>query len=268
VDSFFSGTFTLKQVRFNHTIERITLPDMCGRFLLALIPEAYLGLLRIDQTPNFGPDLFAPRMNIAPTQQILIARHNNTESSAGRELAAVRWGMIPPWAGAEDAKRRPVFNARSETLWEKPMFKSAAARRRCVVPASGFYEWRKPQTPRGRKQPFLIERSDSAPMLFAGVWSSWRPKDDPQAEPIECCAIITTAPNAAMAPIHDRMPVILDGAIGADRWLEESQNNQAAFDALLRQEASPAVSVREIDSVPPTYGNHRRPDNNGHTLFG
>lgn len=222
---------------------------MCGRFLLSLIPEEYAGLLRIAHVPNFSADLFMPRMNIAPTEQILIAR-----GSEDRELAAARWGMLAPWASRDEAFKRPIFNARSETAWEKPLFKAAASSQRCVVPASGFYEWQKPATPRGRKQPHLIRRADGAPMFFAGLWSSWRPRGEPEAATTENCAILTTAPNEQMAPIHDRMPVILSDSAAVDRWLDAQPSDRGDFEDLLRPEAAPALEIRTIERV----GNNRR----------
>jgi putative SOS response-associated peptidase YedK len=221
---------------------------MCGRFLLSLIPEEYAGLLRIDHVPNLGPDLYAPRLNIAPTQQIILAR-----PAAGtpgvRELATARWGMIPPWATPEEALNRPIFNARSETAWEKPLFREAARHRRCVIPADGFYEWRQPATPGSRKQPMLVSRSDSSPMFFAGIWSDWRRKDQPETPGLACCAILTTSPNGAMAPIHDRMPVILLEAPSIDRWLSEQPAEYSDLASLLRPCPSSSLTIKPVDKV-------------------
>lgn len=217
---------------------------MCGRFLLSLIPEEYAGLLRIAHVPNFSADLFMPRMNITPAQQILIAR-----GAEERELAAARWGMLAPWAPRDEAFKRPIFNARSETAWEKPLFKESARTRRCVVPASGFYEWQKPATPRGRKQPFLIRRADGAPLFFAGLWSNWRPKGEPEAETTENCAILTTAPNGQMAPIHDRMPVILHDQTAVDRWMDSRSSDRGDFEDLLGPDAAPDLDIQAIERV-------------------
>ena len=226
---------------------------MCGRYLLSLIPEEYARLLRIDHVPNLGPDLYGPRYNIAPTQQIVIAR-GDTQGRGGRELAAVRWGMIPPWAAPDDAFKRPIFNARCETAWEKPLFKEAARERRCVIPADGFYEWRKPAAPGGRKQPFLIRRSDAAPMFFAGIWSAWRRKAQPEAATIESCAILTTTPNEVLTPIHDRMPVILLDPGSIEGWLSEAPGDRAGFASILRPCPSSALTITPIESV----GDNRR----------
>ena len=186
-------------------------------------------------------------------------------------LDAARWGMIPRWAKSVEEIKRPIFNARSETLWDKPMFKDAAQHQRCVVPASGFYEWQKAATPRGRKQPHLIEHRDSSPMFFAGVWSAWSPKDGDQTDAIQSCAILTTEPNEAMAPIHDRMPVILDNASRLDLWLDHGMTDEPALKNLLRPTPSETLTVTPINNV----GDNRRtlegPDTesstDGRTLF-
>jgi len=230
---------------------------VCGRFLLSMIPEEYAGLLRIAHLPALGAELFQPRMNIAPTQQIVIAR---VDDEGERRLDAARWGMIPHWAKSIEEIKRPIFNARSETLWDKPMFKDAAKHRRCVVPASGFYEWQKAETPRGRKQPHLIRRRDSSPMFFAGVWSAWSPKDGDQADTIRSCAILTTAPNEAMAPIHDRMPVILDSASSLDLWLDHAMTNELALKNLLRPTPPETLAVIPIDTVGDNRRTHEGPD--------
>jgi putative SOS response-associated peptidase YedK len=137
--------------------------------------------------------LFLPRFNVAPTQDIPVIR----DTDSGRELTWMRWGFIPPWA--KDPKSGPLLlNARAETASEKPAFRSAFKTARCLIPADGFYEWKKTN---GRKQPYLIHRADGKPFGFAGLWSRW--KD------IESCTILTTNANELVRDMHDRMPVIL-----------------------------------------------------------
>jgi len=239
---------------------------MCGRFLLSLIPEEYAGLLRIDHVPTLDPELFAPRLNIAPTQQILIARRD-ANGQGERRLAASRWGMIPPWTLSLDSVKNPIFNARSETAWEKPMFKGAARTGRCVVPASGFYEWRKPATPGGRKQPFLIKRSDASPMFFAGLNAFWRADDLAESEPIASCVILTTTPNEAMEAVHDRMPVILRDVASIDRWLTPEPVDRSVVEDLLGPCPSADLELTPIDRVGDNRRTESGPDKQSPTLF-
>jgi putative SOS response-associated peptidase YedK len=173
---------------------------MCTRYSL-IQSDLRQVLVQLGIAP---PDpLPASRYNVPPGSFLPAVRSG---ASGSREFALLRWGLVPAWARA--AGHAPV-NARAETLAEKPTFRDAFRRRRCLIPASGFFEW---QT-RGRvKQPWLIRRTDEAPFCFAGLWDTWTAPDD--AAPLETCAVITTAPNALMAPIHDRMPVILR----EDRW--------------------------------------------------
>ena len=239
---------------------------MCGRFLLSLIPAQYAGFLRIDHVPILGPGLDAPRMNIAPTQQIVIARC--ADGGRGqRELAAVVWGMLPRWAGSQDAGKRPIINARSETAWEKPLFKDAARNRRCVIPADGFSEWRQPAERRGRKQPCLIRRTDQAPMFFAGIWSASPRDDDPAAPAIERCAILTTTPNQALAPIHDRMPVLLSDVPSLDRWLGPGPVERSDVADLLRPCPDADLILEPVEDIDDIRRTQKRPDNAASSLF-
>jgi putative SOS response-associated peptidase YedK len=137
-----------------------------------------------------------------------------------RALELMRWGLVPFWA--EDLKiGTKLLNARSETALEKPAFREAMRRRRCLVPASGFYEW---TTIDGKKQPFHIVRRDGRPLAFAGLWEQWRGPDGP----LRSYTILTTGPNEIMEPIHNRMPVILDGEVAA-RWLDVSTPAEKAL---------------------------------------
>lgn len=182
---------------------------MCGRYSLTLPKEAVGRLFGVDVTRL--PEL-APRYNIAPSQPVAAVRM--AEGGAGRELAFLHWGFVPGWARDPGSMNQPI-NARGESVESKPMFRDAFRKRRCLVPADGFYEWK--QTAQG-KQPWRIERADGAPFAFAGLWDRWQGRD---GKVIESCAIVTTDANAAMRPIHDRMPVILDiGRFGP--WLEGS----------------------------------------------
>ncbi len=152
------------------------------------------------------------RYNIAPSQRIAVVRRS--EKSRERELVFLQWGLVPAWA-RDPASMRQQIMARGETVDAKPMFRDAFRKRRCLIPADGFYEWKSTAT---GKQPWRIERADGAPFALAGLWDRWQGRD---GTVIESCAIITTDANEAVRPIHDRMPVILDiGRFGP--WLEAS----------------------------------------------
>src|SRR3954451_19492613 len=198
---------------------------MCGRYLLhadrQLIERAF-GIRWTDEWPETPRDL-PLRFNIAPSQSVAIVRNRpgreltiirRTDGSAGRELVSVRWGLIPAWAKDRSIGNR-MINARAEGVSDKPSFRAAFRSRRCIVPASGFYEWQRQG--RGPKQPYLIQRKDGAPLGFAGLWERWH--DRASSEAVETCTIITCAPNELLAELHDRMPVILDPE-DYDRWLD------------------------------------------------
>ncbi|GJL71990.1 MAG: DUF159 family protein [Nitrosomonas sp.] len=180
---------------------------MCGRFALAY-PRSSL----IDWYDAASMPEIEPRYNIAPTANILVIRAGST----GRAGSMMRWGLIPRWA--KDIKKLPLLiNARAETVATKPIFKTAFHRQRCIIPASGFYEW-KPLKERQNKQPFYVSAKDGHPLSFAGIWETATVNETI----IDSCAIITTECNDLMRPIHERMPVILP--IEAwDTWLTASQ---------------------------------------------
>jgi putative SOS response-associated peptidase YedK len=176
---------------------------MCGRF--ALIVDASVLAEVFDVDP---PRELKPRFNIAPTQMIPIIRSG---AETPRECTMVRWGLVPSWAKDEKIGAR-MINARGETVAEKPSFRSAVKNRRCLVPASGFYEWVKTE---GGKQPHYIHFTDGRPFAFAGLWERWSRAED---RPLDTCTIITTTPNERIADLHDRMPVILPPG-RYDEWL-------------------------------------------------
>jgi putative SOS response-associated peptidase YedK len=191
---------------------------MCGRFTL-FEPDKILA-------KEFGVATFAPRSpryNIAPSQPVAAVRA--APSGAGRELALLRWGLIPSWS-KDPAVGNRLINARAETVSEKPSFRNAFRRHRCLIPANGFYEWQRREV---RKQPFYIRMHDGRPFAFAGLWDRW---ENPDKGVIETCTILTTATNALLAPIHDRMPVILPPAEYA-RWLDPSLQDPDSLAPLL-----------------------------------
>lgn len=166
---------------------------MCGRFSLSTPGSALAEQLQLAEVPAL-----APRYNIAPTQEIAVVRQVNSD----RILDLVRWGLIPSWATDPVIGAR-MINARAETVAEKPAFRAAFSRRRCLVLADGFYEW---QRTNGQKQPFYFHLRDNKPFAFAGLWEQWQGTD---GTTIDTCALLTTSANEVLRPIHERMPVIL-----------------------------------------------------------
>ena len=189
---------------------------MCGRFSLI----ADLGELAARFEFDSDWDAFDARHNIAPTQDVL-----TIVGGENRRLGFMRWGLIPRWAKSPSIGAR-MINARAETVAEKPAFRAAFRHRRCLVPADGFYEWRRVGK---SKIPMRIVMRSREPFAFAGIWSVWR---DADGERVPTCAIITTTPNATLAPIHNRMPVILSK--DAERlWLDDGVEDPDALSSVL-----------------------------------
>jgi putative SOS response-associated peptidase YedK len=188
---------------------------MCGRYSLELKSQKIVEAFQLAE--NIA---FSARYNIAPTQPAPVVRHD--AETTGRRLETIRWGLTPPWSKG----RRPIINARSETIAEKPSFREAFRQRRCLVPATGFFEWQK----LGKAtQPFCIRRRDRAVFALAGIWDRFR---DDDGNPVEAFAILTTGPNKTMSPVHDRMPVILD-ATDYSTWLEPALETITPLETLL-----------------------------------
>jgi putative SOS response-associated peptidase YedK len=199
---------------------------MCGRFVRFTSwaeLRRTLSLLTAAELP--------PSYNIAPTQQVLVAREHDGQ----REGVALRWGLIPSWA--KDQKT-PQINARAETAAEKPMFRAAFKKRRCLIVADGYYEWMKAGT---RKQPFFFRLKDKQPFAFAGLWETWHG----EAQPLETCAILTTTANALAKEVHDRMPVILTGD-EAKAWLDPDVVDSQALVGLLRPFAAERMEIYPV----------------------
>jgi len=208
---------------------------MCGRYSLTTPVESLRGLFGFDERPNL-----APRYNIAPTQAVAVVRP--ALEAGGRRLVMLRWGLVPSWAKDSSIGSR-MINARAETVAEKPAFRTAFRRRRCLVLADGFYEWKKSGD--GPKQPWRITSADATAFAFAGLWEHW---DSPDGETVETCAIVTTDAAPAIGHIHPRMPVILQPG-DLEGWLS---GDPADADALLHPyggalEAYPVS--RRINSV-------------------
>jgi putative SOS response-associated peptidase YedK len=187
----------------------------------------------------------APRYNIAPTQPVLAIIPSQTgrgESNRGNVATHFQWGLVPSWA-KEAAIGAKMINARAETVAEKPAFRHAFRRRRCLIPASGFYEWQ--ARANGPKQPFWISAADGGLLTFAGLWESWMSADGSE---IETCTIITTTASESLAPIHARMPVIV-AAADFQTWLDVSDETaSAAASALLRPAADGVTTARPVST--------------------
>jgi putative SOS response-associated peptidase YedK len=193
---------------------------MCGRYRLSrrkqLIEEYF------DTSP--WDDDWSPRYNIAPTQPVPVIRQHPKEPI--RQVSTIRWGLVPHWA--KDASgSASTINARSETAAEKPAFRDPLKFRRCLIPADGFYEWKRTGA---AKQPFCFEVNEGELFAFAGLWDGWKDSD---GQWIKSCTILTTTPNSVTGAVHDRMPVILDPG-SYDLWLDPGLQNVAAVSELLK----------------------------------
>ena len=182
---------------------------MCGRFTLSFeAPEAQQELELGEMPPDW-----LPRYNIAPSQPVAVVAEVNT-----RRVEWMKWGLIPSWAKDPTIGSR-MINARSETLSEKPSFRVAYARRRCLILANGFYEWQKIPGSGSSSTPYFFHLEDHRIFTFAGIWESWR---TPEGEDLHTCSIITCTANAIVEPVHDRMPVIFDRQ-SCWNWLAENR---------------------------------------------
>jgi putative SOS response-associated peptidase YedK len=214
---------------------------MCGRFVISSAAES---VARWFGTRNATPNS-RPRYNAAPTQSILAVRYN--PETGERSLDALRWGLVPYWA--KDIKiGYSLINAKAETVAEKPAFREAFKARRCLIPADGFYEWKKldPKT----KQPYAITMKERGLFGFAGLWERW--KDKESGELVRSCTIITTTPNEVCAPIHDRMPVIVAPEDYA-KWLGEEEADPVRLLLMLKPYRAEAMTTfpvgREVGNV-------------------
>jgi putative SOS response-associated peptidase YedK len=225
---------------------------MCGRIVRDDDIDWVEYLTGVESATRIAPDLarhldrYVGRYNIAPTQEDIILR---PAAGGGREVAASRWGLIPRWAKDRAIASR-TFNARSETLLERPSFKGLVAGHRSVTPVSGYYEWRRVGK---QKVPTYIHRADGRPLALAGLWTTWV---DPEHEGKEIVShtIITCAASDVLAHIHDRMPVVLDGeALRA--WLDPEERDKGALVALLRPAADDRLATRAVSTLVNTVRN-------------
>lgn len=198
---------------------------MCGRYRLSRRKE----VLEEHFEADFDDLAWTPRYNIAPTQSVPVVRKNPVTNK--RKLSLVRWGLVPSWS-TDTSRAASMINARAETADTKPAFRDALKSRRCLIPADGFYEWKK----QGKeKQPYCFEIGEGDLFAFAGIWESWI---DPAAGTLETCSILTTVPNELTAAIHDRMPAILEPRF-YDVWLNPEMNDaRAALEVVMPFDAA------------------------------
>lgn len=193
---------------------------MCGRYTLRASPQLLQEIFSLMREPDLKP-----RYNVAPGQTVAAVVFDPDRSP--HELTAFRWGLVPSWAKDPKIGYRTI-NARAETVAQKPSFRAAFKRRRCLIPADGFYEWKKLDAK--HKQPYFITRRDEQPFAFAGLFEHWSAAD---GSVIDSCTIITTDANEPMSDLHHRMPVILDRH-DYDRWIDPAQQDAQQLQALLR----------------------------------
>ena len=207
---------------------------MCGR---VTIQTPALALAREFSLTGIRTALERPRYNLAPTQLMPVVINDGT-----RMLDAYRWGLIPSWA-KEASIANKLINARGETVAEKPSFRSALKRRRCLALVDGWFEWKQSTKP---KTPYYFHREDGLPMAFAGLWEEWTAPDT--GEVLRTCTLITTGPNALMAPIHDRMPVILSPE-ARERWLDPEPLEASVLQPLLVPNEDEPLEAWEVARV-------------------
>ncbi|WP_427163010.1 SOS response-associated peptidase [Aliinostoc sp. HNIBRCY26] len=207
---------------------------MCGRFTLTQSAQALADFFQIQEVPNL-----TAQYNIAPTQMVATVLYNPTDNK--RQLQHLRWGLIPSWAKDPNIGAK-LINARSETVAEKPSFRSAFKKRRCLVVADGFYEWQKQQS---TKQPFYFRLGDGNPFAFAGLWEKWI---SPAQEEVISCTILTTTANELLQSIHDRMPVIIDPK-DYDTWLNPEIQTAQKLQPLLSPYSAAAMTAYPVSKL-------------------
>ncbi|WP_416672825.1 SOS response-associated peptidase [Egbenema bharatensis] len=221
---------------------------MCGRFTLTQSGETIARMFDLEEVPTIPP-----RYNIAPTQPIAVIRSSTPPGTQQpeREFTYLTWGLVPSWAKDPGIGAR-MINARAETVAEKPSFRAAFKRRRCLILADGFYEWQR--SPEG-KQPYYFHLNHHEPFAFGGLWEHW---ENGNGDVIESCTILTTTANDVLTPVHDRMPVILSPD-GYDLWLDPTVETHQDLPTLLRPYADDAM-VRYPVSSTVNNPRHDRPE--------
>lgn len=209
---------------------------MCGRFALYADYGALLERFEIEEAA-LGQDVYEENYNVAPSEQIVAVINDGKRN----RLGTFRWGLIPSWAKDQKIGYK-MINARAETAAEKPSFRHAFKKKRCLIPANAFYEWKKGEN---GKMPMLIHLEGGELFAFAGLWESW---ESPEGEVIHSCTILTTQPNAVMADIHDRMPVIL--AKEAEKiWLDPNIQDPELLQELIKPYDSEELEAYEVSGA-------------------
>jgi putative SOS response-associated peptidase YedK len=211
---------------------------MCGRFVSSSPPDE---LAKYFDVEAVAEAVLEPNYNVAPSLDVYVV----LESGGVRRLDAFRWGLVPFWA-KDPSTGNKMINARAETVVEKNTYRRAFEKRRCIIPADGFYEWKKIPGQK-TKQPYFIHRVDDEPLAFAGLWEVWRPSDGTarDAEPLRTCTIITGQPNETVAPIHDRMPVILPPSAW-DGWLDPDNDDIETLGRLLVPAPAKVITAHPV----------------------
>jgi len=204
---------------------------MCARYVITSPADAVRALFGYDELPNFPP-----RYNVAPTQPIPVVRLLDSK----RSYALVRWGFLPAWV-KDPRTFSLLINARGESVLDKPAFRNAMRRRRCLIPADGFYEW-SDSTPR---RPYFVRPKSAGPIAFAGLWETWT---GPNGEEVDTAAIVTTPANRLLAPIHDRMPVIV-APDAFNLWLDCATVDATTAAALMTPAADALLECYEVSNA-------------------
>lgn len=209
--------------------------DACGRYVLKPTPKQLMEHYNLANPPKG----LKPNYNVAPGQILPVV----TAGKKGPGLEMMKWGLVPFWAKDPNIGYK-LINARDDTVFDKPMWRSVILRKRALIPASGFYEWQKPAEPKGRKRPFYIRPKQTGLFSFAGVWDSWK---DAEGLEWKTYSIVTTEPNKEMSAIHNRMPVILHPEDEA-AWLDPSRNSRADIEPFLRPYEDGGLDMDEVST--------------------
>jgi putative SOS response-associated peptidase YedK len=215
---------------------------MCGRFVSSSPPDE---IAKYFAAQEVSEEALEPSFNVAPTNDVYVV----VESGGVRRLDTFHWGLVPFWAKDPSAGNK-MINARAETLTTKNAYKRSFAKRRCIIPADGFFEWKKIPGQK-TKQPMFIHRTDGEPLAFAGLWELWRPKDAPEGDDsqlLRSCTIITGEPNEKIAKIHDRMPVMLPPSAW-DTWLDPANDDLDTLGKLLVPAPADLLAVHPVSTA-------------------
>ncbi|MGH9119980.1 MAG: SOS response-associated peptidase [Acidimicrobiales bacterium] len=215
---------------------------MCGRFVSSSPPDELAKYFAVEEVAE---QVLEPSYNVAPTQDIYVV----FESGGVRRLDAFHWGLVPFWA-KDPSTGNKMINARADSVTSKNTYKRAFAKRRCLIPADGFYEWMKVPGQKA-KQPMYVQRTDGEPLALAGLWERWRPKDAPDGDDsqlVRSCTIITGEPNEKMAEIHDRMPAMLPPSVWA-AWLDPTNDDLDTLGKLLVPAPSELITIYPVSTA-------------------